>query len=96
LKSDTVTDWANSATNPTTGTLDELWEQANWVCQQAKEREFDKDWSELAFDNPMWQGNKTDFLTRDKHKADANRDLYKDKYKGQEEHCLLSAPQEYK
>lgn len=96
LKSGTVSDWANSAVNPTEGTLDELWAQANWVCQQAKIREFDKDWSELSFDNPMWQGNKYDYLNKAKHAADMNKDYYTDKYKGHEEHCLLSAPQEYK
>lgn len=96
LKSSAVADWANSANNPTEGSLDELWAQANWVCQQAKVREFDKDWSELSFDNPMWQGNKYDYLNKTKHAADVNRDYYSDKYKGHEEHCLLSAPQEYK
>lgn len=96
LKSSAVTDWANSASNPTQGTLDDLWAQANWVCQQAKTREFDKDWSELSFDNPMWQGNKYDYLNKTKHAADVNKTYYQDKYKGHEEHCLLSAPQEYK
>lgn len=97
LKSDTPTDWGNNPTNPTDGHLDVLWAQANWVCQQAKERPFDKDWSELSFDNPMWQGNKVDYLTPSKRNADANRnETGYDTYTGKEEHCLLSAPLEYR
>jgi prepilin-type N-terminal cleavage/methylation domain-containing protein len=97
LKSATATHWGNDPTNPTIGHLDVLWAQANWVCQQAKERPFDKDWSELSFDNPMWQGNKVDYLTPTKRKSDANRDeLGYDTYTGKEEHCLLSAPLEYR
>jgi prepilin-type N-terminal cleavage/methylation domain-containing protein len=98
LKSDTPTAWASNATVPasSTGNLDELWAQANWVCQQAKTDAFDRDWTELAMDNPMWTGNKYDYLTKKKFDADANKSHYEDKYKGHEEHCMLSAPQEYK
>jgi hypothetical protein len=97
LKSSTATDWGNSPTNPTSGHFDVLWAQANWVCQQAKTRPFDKDWSELSFDNPMWQGNKVDYLTPSKKNADANRnEAGYNTYTGKEEHCLLSAPLEYR
>ncbi|HEX3134696.1 MAG TPA: type II secretion system protein [Planctomycetota bacterium] len=102
LKSSTVTDWASSATTPSTGSgnLDDLWEQANWVCQQAKVDQFDRDWTELAMDNPMWQGNKYDFLNKPKFAQDANRSLYEtgkfSTFMGHEDHCMLSAPQEYK
>lgn len=102
LKSTDVDDWANSATNPTGGYLNILWAQANWVCQQAKEHPFDRDWSELSFDNPMWQGNKYDYLTPSKKLKDANRNETGDAetgyntYTGKEEHCLLSAPLEYR
>ena len=97
LKSATATDWGDSPTNPTTGHLDALWAQANWVCQQAKERPFDKDWSELSFDNPMWQGNKVDYLNKSKADRDANRsEAGYNTYTGKEEHCLLSAPLEYR
>jgi len=97
LKSSTATDWGNSPTAPTTGHLDTLWSQANWVCQQAKERPFDKDWSELSFDNPMWQGNKVDYLTPSKRLKDANKnETGYNTYTGKEEHCLLSAPLEYR
>ena len=97
LKSSTPTTWGNSATAPTSGNLDILWSQANWVCQQAKVQPFDKDWSELAFDNPMWQGNKVDFLTPGKRDADANRsEVGYNTYTGKEEHCILSAPLEYR
>jgi prepilin-type N-terminal cleavage/methylation domain-containing protein len=102
LKSTTASDWANSPTNPTGGFLNILWAQANWVCQQAKENPYDKDWSELSFDNPMWQGNKYDYLTPAKKLKDANRtetgdaETGYDTYTGKEEHCLLSAPLEYR
>lgn len=97
LKSATATDWGNDPINPTSGHLDVLWAQANWVCQQAKERPFDKDWSELSFDNPMWQGNKVDYLTPSKRNADENRnEAGYNTYTGKEEHCLLSAPLEYR
>jgi hypothetical protein len=102
LKSSAVGDWANSPTAPTTGTLNILWAQANWVCQQAKDNPYDKDWSELSFDNPMWQGNKYDYLTPGKKLKDANRNENGDPesgyqtYTGKDEHCLLSAPLEYR
>jgi prepilin-type N-terminal cleavage/methylation domain-containing protein len=96
LKSSSATVWANSDTNPTSGLLDDLWSQANWICQQAKNEEFDNDWTELSFDNPRWQGIKTDYLNKTKHQADANRSYYESAYRGNEEHALLSAPQEYK
>ncbi len=101
LKSATPLTWANSPTAPTDGNLDKLWSQANWVCQQAKVRPFDKDWSELSFDNPMWQGNKVDYLTPTKKNIDANRTEVGytngyDTYTGKEEHCMLSAPLEYR
>jgi prepilin-type N-terminal cleavage/methylation domain-containing protein len=97
LKSATATDWGNSPTAPTDGHLNQLWAQANWVCQQAKERPFDKDWSELSFDNPMWQGNKVDYLTPSKKLKDANNgEVGYNTYTGKEEHCLLSAPLEYR
>ncbi len=97
LKSSTASTWADSSTNPTTGVVDKLWSQANWVCQQAKDNPYDKDWSELSFDNPMWQGNKYDYLTPSKKLKDANRgEPTYDTYTGKEEHCLLSAPLEYR
>jgi prepilin-type N-terminal cleavage/methylation domain-containing protein len=101
LKSDTVTKWASSATTPTTGTgnLDALWEQANWVCQQAKVTEYDRDWTELAMDNPMWVGNKYDYLNKTKRALDMNHSLYDSgkfsSFMTGEDHCMLSAPQEY-
>jgi prepilin-type N-terminal cleavage/methylation domain-containing protein len=89
--------WAIPPTAPTSGILDTLWSQANWVCQQAKANAYDKDWSELSFDNPPWNGNKYDFLTPSKKQADKNNsEPTYDTYKGKEEHCLLSAPLEYK
>ena len=97
LKSTTPEDWAGNATLPTSGILDTLWSQANWVCQQAKVRAYDKDWSELSFDNPPWNGNKYDSLTSSKKQSDKNNaELTYNTYKGKEEHCILSAPLEYK
>lgn len=94
LKSSTVSDWADSPTVPTTGTLDALWAQANWVCQQAKVREFDHDWSELSIDNPMWPGIKDAHLTKSKNLVDVNRAHYF--YDGEYARSLLSAPVELK
>jgi hypothetical protein len=94
LKSTSTADWANSATNPTTGTLDDLWSQANWVCQQAKKDQFDGDWTELSFDNPPWQGIKDAFMDRAAYNADANKALHT--HSGRAETSLLSAPLEYK
>lgn len=106
LKSATATDWGTiPTTTPISGTLDILWNQANNVCQQAKKAPFDSDWTELSWDNPPWQGNKYDYLTSSKKLSDANyihaatRALIYDgvaPYKGKEEHCVLSAPLEYK
>lgn len=97
LQSSDPSAWGNHPTNPTEGHLDTLWSQANWVCQQAKENPFDKDWSELSFDNPMWQGNKVDYLTPSKRDKDANKnEIGYNTYTGKEEHCLLSAPLEYR
>jgi hypothetical protein len=87
LKSSDPTQWGNSPTKPTDGYLDKLWSQANWVCQQAKENPFDKDWSELSFDNPMWQGNKVDYLNPTKRDKDANKsETGYNTYTGKEEH----------
>lgn len=94
LKSSTVSDWADSPTAPTIGTLDELWKQANWVCQQAKVREFDHDWSELSFDNPMWDKTKDASLTTGKNLVDVNRIHYT--YDKKYARSLLSAPLELK
>ena len=107
LKSPTATKWGTDPSKPLiSGTLDTLWNQANNVCQQAKKVPFDSDWTELSGDNPPWQGNKYDYLTSSKKLSDANyidgttRALIYDgvvaPYKGKEEHCLLSAPLEYK
>jgi type II secretory pathway pseudopilin PulG len=106
LKSATATDWGTiPTTTPISGTLDILWNQANNVCQQAKKAPFDSDWTELSWDNPPWQGNKYDYLTSSKKLSDANyidtatRALIYEgvaPYKGKEEHCVLSAPLEYK
>jgi general secretion pathway protein G len=96
LKSSNPTDWANSPTAPTTGALDALWSQANWVCQQATEHEFDHDWSELSIDNPAWKEIKDDYLTRSKHQADANRLHYQNQLRGDYARCLLMAPKELK
>lgn len=92
-----TTGWANSATAPTSGILDTLWSQANWVCQQAKVRAYDQDWSELSFDNPPWNGNKYDSLTPSKKLSDKNSaEPTYNTYTGKTEHCMLSAPLEYK
>jgi hypothetical protein len=97
LKSNVPADWADSATLPKSGILDTLWSQANWVCQQAKKNPYDKDWSELSFDNPPWNGNKYDSLTPSKKLSDQNSaESTYNTYTGKEEHCLLSAPLEYK
>jgi prepilin-type N-terminal cleavage/methylation domain-containing protein len=107
LKSTDAKKWGSTPNDKGlyTGTLDVLWNQANNVCQQAKKAPFDSDWTELSWDNPPWQGNKYDYLTSSKKMSDFN---YKDNptkaliydgiapYKGKEEHCLLSAPLEYK
>jgi hypothetical protein len=96
LTSTTASDWGDSPTNPTSGTLDELWSQANWVCQQAKTRPFDGDWDELTVDNPKWPGIRNQVLDPVRHAADANRAYYASKYQGRLEHSLLSAPDELK
>ncbi len=96
LSSGAAADWGNSPTNPTAGTLDDLWAQANWICQQAKISAFDQDWSELSFDNPKWQGVKDAYLNSTKFEADANKLIYQTKYHGHYERCLLSAPLECK
>ncbi len=95
LKSTSPTDWANNATAPTGGTLQELWDQANWVCQQAKVLEYDRDWTEQSFDNPPWQGVRDDYKNSKRHASDKNNRL-DSKYLNKEEHCLLSAPLEFK
>jgi hypothetical protein len=95
LKSNDPTMWASSETSPRTGNLQDLWDQANWVCQQAKETPYDRDWTELSFDNPPWQGIRDDFKNRSKHEADQNN-LLDTTYTGKDEHCLLSAPAEFK
>lgn len=94
LKSSTLIDWADSPTTPTHGTLNDLWAQANWICQQAKVRAFDHDWSELSIDNPMWQDTKDAYLTTSKNQADRNRSHYS--YDGEYARSLLSAPLEVK
>ncbi len=94
LTSSTEIDWADSPTAPTSGTLNDLWAQANWVCQQAKIREFDHDWSELSFDNPMWNKNKDAYLTTSKNLEDVNRIHYT--YDKEYARSLLSAPLELK
>ena len=94
LTSSTASDWADSPTAPTSGTLNDLWAQANWVCQQAKIREFDHDWSELSFDNPLWDKNKDAYLTTSKNLVDVNRIHYT--YDGEYARALLSAPKELK
>ncbi len=108
LKSTDANKWGSTPNDKVlyTGTLDVLWNQANNVCQQAKKAPFDSDWTELSWDNPPWQGNKYDYLTSSKKMSDANyidttttRALIYEgiaPYKGKEEHCLLSAPLEYK
>jgi prepilin-type N-terminal cleavage/methylation domain-containing protein len=95
LKSSTVTDWANSPTNPENGILQDLWDQANWVCQQAKVEPYDRDWTELSMDNPAWQGIRDDYKNSKKHALDMNNAL-DTTYAGKDEHCLLSAPTEFK
>lgn len=94
MKSSDPADWANSPTTPTSGTLDVLWSQANWVCQQAKENAFDQDWSELSFDDPPWKELKDDYVNRSKYEADANRLLYQQQ--GDYTRSLLSSPKELK
>lgn len=94
LKSGIATDWADSPTTPTSGTLDDLWAQANWVCQQAKVRAFDHDWSELSMDNPMWPGLKDAYLTTSRYEADMNRIHYT--HDGKYARSLLAAPVELK
>lgn len=100
LKSSLKTDWIegslSQSTSPTNGVgnLDVLWNQVNWVCQQARVSQFDRDWSELSFDNPPWQGNKYDYKTRLRHSQDANKAL-DTTYSNRDEHCVLSAPLEY-
>jgi hypothetical protein len=94
LKSSTLTDWADSPTSPTAGTLDELWAQANWVCQQAKVRDFDQDWSELSIDNPPWEGSRNAYLDKRRNTADMNRVHYM--YDGKYARSVLSAPMELK
>lgn len=94
LKSSTAADWADSPTSPTSGTLNDLWAQANWVCQQAKVREFDHDWSELSIDSPMWTGLKDAYLTTSRYAADVNRAHYT--HDGKYARSLLAAPVELK
>jgi hypothetical protein len=75
--------------------LKDLWDQANWVCQQAKENEYDQDWTEHSFDNPPWKGVKDGHKSRTRHMQDANRALDVT-YQSAEEYSLLSAPLEYR
>jgi prepilin-type N-terminal cleavage/methylation domain-containing protein len=93
LRSTTASDWADSPTTPTIGTLDELWAQANWVCQQAKTTPFDQDWNELSFDNPRWTTVRDAYLDKNRYDADANKSHYV--FRGYER-CQLAAPTEYK
>jgi prepilin-type N-terminal cleavage/methylation domain-containing protein len=99
LKSTSAADWASSAIAPVTGNLKDLWDQANEVCQQAKVDPYDRDWTELSFDNPPWQGVRDDYKNRNRHAADKNVSppvpAPSLPYAGKEEHCLLSAPREY-
>jgi hypothetical protein len=94
LKSTTVSEWANSATTPVSGTLKDLWDQANEVCQQAKETAFDRDWTEQSFDNPPWKDVRDDFKNSTRHSKDKNAVHPTLPYSGADEHCLLSAPSE--
>lgn len=94
LKSSVAADWADNPTSPTAGTLNDLWAQSNWVCQQAKVREFDHDWSELSFDVPTWKDTKDAYLTKSKNLSDMNRSHYV--YDGVYARSLLSAPKELK
>ncbi len=96
LTSTVAGDWADSPTTPTTGTLDDLWAQANWVCQQAKATAFDQDWNEWSFDTPRWKNVKDAYLTKSKHAADANRMFYDADYDDDYARCLLTAPLEVK
>jgi prepilin-type N-terminal cleavage/methylation domain-containing protein len=97
LKSTTPADWANDPILPTSGILDTLWSQANWVCQQAKKEVYDQDWDEWSFDNPRWNGNKYDSLTPSKKLSDKNNaEPTYNTYTGKNEHCMLSAPLEYR
>lgn len=93
LRSATASDWADSPTAPASGTLDELWAQANWVCQQAKATPFDQDWNELTFDNPRWMEARDTYLDKTRYEADANKVHYP--FRGHER-CLLTAPKEFK
>jgi prepilin-type N-terminal cleavage/methylation domain-containing protein len=94
LTSNTAIDWADGPTTPVSGTLNDLWAQANWICQQAKVSAFDQDWSELSFGSPPWKDTQDSYLTTSKNLIDANRShyIYDQKYA----RSLLSAPVELK
>lgn len=79
----------------TSGVLQSIWDQANAVCQQAKELQYDGDWTEKSFDSRAWQGIKIGQKNRTRHDSDKNKSL-DTTYAGADEHCLLSMPMELK